>query len=74
MENTQPRSPAEPPQSGHGEAPRAAARRARPEESPPRLSSQDLFGAARRVIIEHDGREYLLLITRQGKLILNRGG
>lgn len=44
------------------------------EETAPRLSSRDLFGNSRRLIIEHEGREYCLLITRQGKLILNRGG
>ena len=43
------------------------------EAAPPRLRSRDLFGSARRVIIDHEGREYCLLITRQGKLILNRG-
>jgi hemin uptake protein HemP len=43
------------------------------ESAPPRLRSRDLFGNARRVIIDHEGREYCLLITRQGKLILNRG-
>ena len=43
------------------------------EPPPPRLRSKDLFGSARRVIIDHEGREYCLLITRQGKLILNRG-
>ena len=43
------------------------------ETAPPRLRSRDLFGSARRIIIDHEGREYCLLITRQGKLILNRG-
>jgi len=44
------------------------------DEDAPRIRSRDLFGSARRVIIDHDGRQYCLLITRQGKLILNRGG
>ena len=39
---------------------------------PRRLSSQDLFGSATRVHIEHRGCAYLLQITRQGKLILTK--
>ena len=38
----------------------------------PRIDSRELFGGARRVLIEHYGKEYSLLITRQGKLVLNR--
>jgi len=38
----------------------------------PRIRSRELFGPGRRVIIEHSGREYSLIITRQGKLLLNR--
>lgn len=38
----------------------------------PRIPSHELFGGGRRIIIEHGGREYSLLITRQGKLVLNR--
>ena len=38
----------------------------------PRIRSCELFGPGRRVIIEHSGREYTLIITRQGKLLLNR--
>jgi hemin uptake protein HemP len=41
-------------------------RRPRPE----RTSSEALLGAAQELIIEHDGREYRLRITQQGKLIL----
>jgi hemin uptake protein HemP len=37
-----------------------------------RLSSKDLFGQATRIRIEHGDGEYLLQITRQGKLILTR--
>ena len=39
---------------------------------PRRLSSKDLFGQATRIRIEHGGCEYLLQITRQGKLILTK--
>jgi len=38
----------------------------------PRIPSRELFGRRRRIIIEHSGREYSLIITKQGKLILNR--
>ena len=34
--------------------------------------SQDLFGEAREIKIEHDGAYYRLLITKSGKLILNK--
>jgi len=37
-----------------------------------RLSSEELFGGQKRVIIEHDSLDYLLQITRQGKLILTK--
>ena len=42
------------------------------EGATPRIDSRSLFGRGRRIIIEHAGREYSLLITRQGKLVLNR--
>jgi hemin uptake protein HemP len=41
-------------------------------DEPRRLSSKDLFGQATRLRIEHGGCEYLLQITRQGKLILTK--
>lgn len=37
-----------------------------------RLASNDLFGDAREILIEHAGQEYRLRITRQGKLILTK--
>lgn len=40
--------------------------------SPRRLRSHDLFAGHSRLFIEHDGVEYLLQITRQGKLILTK--
>jgi hemin uptake protein HemP len=42
----------------------------RPYQPPPRITSKVLLGAARELIIEHDGREYRLRLTQQGKLIL----
>ena len=46
--------------SGENEPPRTTAR----------TSSRALLGCARELIIEHEGREYRLRITQQGKLIL----
>ena len=34
------------------------------------LRSEELFGAAREVTIHHNGQEYRLQVTRNGKLIL----
>ena len=40
------------------------------EASPPRLYSAALFGPHREVVIVHNGREYRLRLTQNGKLIL----
>ena len=37
-----------------------------------KYDSKQLFGDAKVVLIEHVGQVYRLLITRQGKLILNK--
>lgn len=42
------------------------------EPSARRVSSRDLLEETDRLIIEHEGREYLLRITSRGKLILTR--
>ncbi len=34
------------------------------------LRSEELFGAAREITIRHNGQEYRLQVTRNGKLIL----
>lgn len=40
-------------------------------QAPPRrIASRDLFGGAREVLIDHDGRLYRMRITQYGKLIL----
>lgn len=39
----------------------------------PRIRSDALFGDHDRIVIEHRGQDYLLLITRNGRLLLNRG-
>lgn len=43
-----------------------------PKASPDRkvLRSEELFGTAREVKIRHNGQEYRLQVTRNGKLIL----
>ena len=38
--------------------------------SAPHYRSQDLFGQAREVLIEHNERTYRLRLTAQGKLLL----
>ena len=39
-------------------------------QPPGRITSRALLGSSRELIIEHDGREYRLRLTQQGKLIL----
>jgi hemin uptake protein HemP len=56
--------------TGNGDNPAAAAKQER--WSPPRISSTELFAGQLRLLIEHQGVEYLLQITRQGKLILTK--
>jgi hemin uptake protein HemP len=41
-----------------------------PPATPARLSSRDLLGERGDLIIDHDGREYRLRLTQNGKLIL----
>jgi hemin uptake protein HemP len=36
------------------------------------VSSKELFGENREIVIEHDGERYRLRITRRGKLILQK--
>jgi hemin uptake protein HemP len=65
---------ADPPENGTTPlAPSGEPDRSSEEGAPtPRIPSRELFGRRRRIIIEHSGREYSLIITKQGKLILNR--
>jgi hemin uptake protein HemP len=37
---------------------------------PPRVRSEDLLRGSHELVIEHQGREYRLRITQNGKLIL----
>jgi hemin uptake protein HemP len=57
------------------------AREKEPEEDPAqaekdpairKFQTDELFGGSRRIIIRHQGQEYILLITRHDKLVLNR--
>ena len=43
-----------------------------PPQELKRVSSEDLVGPAREVLIRHAGCDYRLRITRQGKLILTK--
>jgi len=38
--------------------------------TPPRTTSKELLGGAAEIIIEHQGRDYRLRLTQNGKLIL----
>ena len=40
------------------------------QETARRIPSQDLLGARGELVILHNGREYRLRLTQQGKLIL----
>ena len=37
---------------------------------PRRIRSEEILRGAREIVIEHDGRQYRLRITQNGKLIL----
>lgn len=39
---------------------------------PPLCESKDLFGKEKIIIIRHENNLYRLMITKQGKLILNK--
>jgi hemin uptake protein HemP len=54
------------------ERPRSSAPRPSRASPPRRIRSQDLFGTAKEVRIEHQGAEYRLTQTRQGKLLLTK--
>ena len=44
----------------------------KPAEESPVIDSRALFGGSREIIIEHRGERYVLRVTRQGKLLLNK--
>ncbi len=41
-------------------------------EKPPRFVLSDLLNGSREAIIEHDGQDYRLRVTSNGKLILTK--
>ena len=41
-----------------------------PEQPPQKVSSASLLGTRRELVIVHNGREYRLRLTQNGKLIL----
>jgi len=43
---------------------------ARSSEAPAKVASAALLGARRELVITHNGREYRLRVTQNGKLIL----
>jgi len=45
-------------------------KRAPETAGPRRVPSRDLFGGSRELVIVHEGRNYFLRITQNGKLIL----
>lgn len=47
-------------------------RTAAPRPAQPRLKSSELFRESNELIIEHQGQEYRLRLTRNDKLILNK--
>ncbi len=53
-------------ESGPGRPPREI------PKPPRRISSDQLLQGERRVIIEHEGQDYILQRTRQGRLILTK--
>jgi hemin uptake protein HemP len=38
--------------------------------APPKVKSESLLGKARALVITHNGRDYCLRVTQNGKLIL----
>jgi hemin uptake protein HemP len=54
-------------------SPAGPARNPLPEGAePPRVRSEALLLGRRRLIIDHEGASYTLLLTRNGKLILTK--
>ncbi|MEL6934791.1 MAG: hemin uptake protein HemP [Pseudomonadota bacterium] len=47
-------------------------RTAVPSNVTPHYHTKDLFGVRLEIVIEHEGSAYRLIITRHGKLILNK--
>jgi len=53
------------------DAPRGVVPRSEPRKTlPRRIGSRELLAGAQELVIVHDGRDYRLRITQNGKLIL----
>ncbi len=46
--------------------------RGQPDAKPRRIKVSELLGGSREAVLEHDGQEYRLRITANGKLILTK--
>jgi len=49
---------------------KSASRERESEQAPRRVTSEALLGARKELLIVHNGREYRLRLTQNGKLIL----
>lgn len=56
----------------HTMSPAFSSRQEERVASPVRMTSTELFGAAREIVIEHAGSEYRLRVTSNDKLILTK--
>ena len=65
MHDEPPLSPGTDPSISHPATPLAAT-----SPLPRKISSRDLFGGSREIVIEHGERLYRMRITQNGKLIL----
>lgn len=50
----------------------ASSRRPLPHPATSRINSRELLRGQRELVIEHQGQEYRLILTRNDKLILNK--
>ena len=60
----------EPDLKPHAELPKQPHRKVAARNSPTSLTSDQLLGGARELLILHGGRQYRLRLTQNGKLIL----
>jgi hemin uptake protein HemP len=56
----------------HDDPSTPASKTSAPAGKPRRLKVSDLLGGEREAILEHDGQDYRLRITANGKLILTK--
>ena len=56
----------------HRHSPRSSDQNRVPDREIPTFDSEALFGQGRQVMIHHNADIYILRITRNGKLIMNK--